>query len=146
RREDSRLKRDLIRNNDRIFIGHLDVRDGPPASDAAWLGFQFQRVGLGGDRGSVPFSWRAYISDLQRGVVILFDRAWIFATCLVGIKRRGRMVRAAVETFSRRDPKRIRARSVVRIVEVYGQSFGQPDGRRMVWDGDGARLRAVVRV
>ena len=62
------------------------------------------------------------------------------------IERRGWLVRLTSAPGSRSDSTRIRLRRLEPVLEVHGQPLAQPDGSRMVRDGDGPGIRAVVRL
>src|SRR5437762_4864325 len=108
------------------------------------MGLQLQRVDVRGNSAALHLFGRIDVGDLQRGASVLLDRAWIPAVGVSWFERCGRMVGLAVAARNRRNATRIRGRSLERVVEIHGQSLAQSDGSRMVRDGDGTWLRALV--
>ena len=136
RREDPRLQRPDLRGDDRVLVGDQHVRDGRAAVAPARLEHPRQHRHLGGRGAGLHLAGRPGQRDLQRGAPVLHDRLRLRAAGLSGPARGRRLGRPEGE-----DPRNLRA-----LVDQPRLTRGQPDGRRVVRPGDGARLRAVVRL
>ena len=75
RREDARLQRDHVRGDDRVLVGHLDVRDGQAAVSCCSAGtFTPASSSSAVDRAGLHLARRPDQRDLQRGAAVLPDR------------------------------------------------------------------------
>ena len=93
--------------DDRLLLGHLDVRAGRSCSSCCSAGTSTSRVlGLGGDRAGLHLPRRPHLGDLQRGAAVLPDRARLRCrSCSSGCKRRRRLERAGREAARRWRPR-----------------------------------------
>ena len=131
-----------------LLVRHLAVRDGPVAEDSCldW-DFNVSVWVVGGDRAGLHLSGRTHLGHLQRSAAVLSDRVRLLAA---GVSRACATSAAGAAWSSGSTPsppvERLRGRRVDRIVATHEFASRQSDGRRMVRHGDGAGLRAVVRL
>ena len=144
RREDPRDQRGLLRHHDRLLVRHLHVCHGAADPDAGAVSRHhpgclhlscFDRA-FGSYRAGLHLPRRAYQRHLQRGAAVLPDRRGISAAGLHRPAQRRRMA------GHRADPAGQHGALVAR----HGPRQHQSSGGGVVWPGDGAWLRAVVRL
>ena len=146
RREDPRSECHHLRADDGALVRHLDVRPRQAARAGARLELPLQRGGLRHHRAGLHLPGRPHVGDLQRGAAVLPHRAGLPAAGAhraQGHRRLGRPDRGA---RAGGDGRRLPGGRLDPQLAVSRLRRTEPDGRRVVRDGDGPRLRPLLRL